>query len=700
METALDTASIARVLAEIAETASETLELQEVFDRVANSIRAVIPADNIGVVRIVEGRFAVLHATTVPCGESRCTEPVPLTAWSPRLQPRPEPIARLEDAHEELDPSYPIDEQVLRSGVRSALWEPFHANGEFTGGLWVSSNTPRAFRDDHQRVLKPIAALLGSAVEHWRIWDLERRRRERLDQLEEILGALAESLDVRDVFERVSEAVRPILPHDLLVLTEHDAGGNVRLVTSAGQGDVPVPQGPVSLTQREEGIRLKDFHILKDVAAEADPASTKDRIVLELGMRSTLRVPVRLWGKLYGDLVFLHREPGEFGPLDVEVARRLADRIALGLSHQRLAEEARVAARERERAERLEVTVRSLTRELEERHIGRIIGVSRAWKDVLAQAGRVAASDTTVLITGESGTGKELIARMVHHGSPRAERPFMAINCAALPEQLLESELFGYEKGAFTGAGATRVGRIEQAAGGTLFLDEVAEMSPLVQAKFLRVLQEREFQRLGGSRTQRADVRVIAATNRDLSAAIERGAFREDLYYRLNVFQIPLPPLRERPDDILPLAESFLEELGRSMGRPAAGISRDASEWLLANAWPGNARELRNAIERAILLCDGGLITREHLPAGMSQPGPARPIGGNGSPDAGALHPGTTDPLGSHPLPPGGVDLEQVDRAYVEQALRDARGNKSKAARLLGLTRAQLYSRLEKYRLG
>src|SRR6185436_9947551 len=187
-----------------------------------------------------------------------------------------------------------------------------------------------------------------------------------------------------------------------------------------------------------------------------------------------------------------------------------------------------------------------------------------------------------------SGTGKEVVARFVHRGSTRASGPFVALNCAALPETLLESELFGHEKGAFTGAIAPRAGSIEQAAGGVLFLDEVGEMSPAVQAKFLRVLQEREFKRLGGNRPLHANVRVIAATNRDLKAALARGEFREDLYYRLNVFAIALPPLRARTEDILSLAEAFLEELGRRVGRPAAGISRAARELLLAYAWPGN----------------------------------------------------------------------------------------------------------------
>ncbi|HYG64812.1 MAG TPA: sigma 54-interacting transcriptional regulator, partial [Thermoanaerobaculia bacterium] len=404
------------------------------------------------------------------------------------------------------------------------------------------------------------------------------------------------------------------------------------------------------------------------------------------GMRSWLRVPVWLSGEVRGSLGFFHRETARYDRGDVEVASRLADRVALMLSHQRLAEEAQVAAEVRERAERLQATVETLTRELEARGRGRVVGTSASWREVLLQVGRVASSETTVLITGESGTGKEVVAHLLHEGSRRSGKPFVAINCAALPEQLLESELFGHERGAFTGAITAKVGRLEQAAGGTLFLDEIAEMSPVVQAKFLRVLQEREFQRLGGTRTLRADVRVIAATNRDLGQAIGRQQFRDDLYYRLNVFGIHIPALRDRPEDVLLLAQTFLRDLGRTMGRPAAGISRDAREWLLAYHWPGNVRELRNAIERAILLCDGGLITREHLPAALGRPEPARAdlviLG-----DAAA------------PLPTGGVDLEDVERSFIERALQTARGNKSKAARLLGLTRAQLYSRLEKYSL-
>ncbi len=689
----MDQRALIRALGEIASTAAETLDLQGVFDRVAASIREVIPFENMGVVRLIGDDHAVVHATTVWMDEgfeAACHEPTPLTAWSPRIRPTLEPLPCVKDAPEELDPAFPVDADILAAGVRSSIWQPFSSREGFHGGVWLASDRPHAFRDEHQEVLEPIAALLGAAVEHWRLWDAERRRRERLDRLETLVGALAESLDVREVFERTSEAVKPVLDHDVLVLTElQDDDRSFRLVAITGEHEAELPDDSLPLTDEEIATRVAEFEIVGDVPADLAPDTDRNRLVIESGMRSWLRVPVLLWGEVGGSLVFLHREPNRYGTDDVEVARRLADRIALVLSHQRLAEEARVAAQERERAERLEARVESLSRELESRGRIRIVGSSRSWKDVLRQVGRVASSETTVLLSGESGTGKEVVSQLIHQGSPRSGGPFVAINCAALPDQLLESELFGHEKGAFTGAVATKIGRIEQAAGGTLFLDEIGETSPLVQAKLLRVLEEREFQRLGGTRTLAADVRVVAATNRHLAAEIERGRFRADLYYRLAVFEIEIPPLRDRPEDVLLLAESFLEDLGRTMGRPAAGISRDARDWLLAYHWPGNVRELRNAVERAILLCDGGLVTREHLPAAVV--GPADPTtNGAGYRPTGALDPDA-------PLPAGGVDLESVEKHFVEKALEQTRGNKSRASRLLGITRAQLYSRIEKY---
>jgi Nif-specific regulatory protein len=686
--------SLSGVLAEIAEIASQTLDLQEVFHRVANSVRRIVPFEHMGVVRILDGERAVVHATTI-CPErtadGRCVterwQPVPLDSWSPQIRPRQGSMEPIADARLELDPAFPIDAKMLAGGVRSTIWEPFGAGGQFVGGLWLASTEPRAFSPEHRVSLRPIAALVGSAVEHSRIWHAERRRQQRLEKIDELLGSLAESFDSSEVIGRLSAGLQEILPHDLMCVTELDLGaGTLRVKAFAGECDIAVPTDPVALSRDERDLRV-DFEIVHDIPAELTPATERERILLATGLRSWLRVPLWMGGEVKGSFSFFQRQPDAYDDEDAEVARRLAERISLAFSMRRIAEAAQVAAEARERAARLEATVETLSRELAARGRGKVVGASASWKEVLRGVGRVAPSETTVLITGESGTGKEIVADLIRRGSPRARKPFVAVNCAALPEQLLESELFGHEKGAFTGAVTAKIGRLEQAAGGTLFLDEIGEMSPLVQAKLLRVLQEREFQRVGGTRVIRADVRVLAATNRDLSDAIARGEFREDLYYRLNVFEIAIPPLRDRREDILPLAEAFLEELGPTMGRPAAGISRDARDWLLAYSWPGNVRELRNAIERAILFCDGGLITREHLPPPVARPA----SNGNGS--------GTAAPGPSGPLPAGGVDLQQVERDLVERALREARGNKSKAARLLGISRAQLYSRIDKHGL-
>jgi transcriptional regulator with PAS, ATPase and Fis domain len=342
--------------------------------------------------------------------------------------------------------------------------------------------------------------------------------------------------------------------------------------------------------------------------------------------------------------------------------------VALAVSHEQLADAARRAAEAQARADQLQTRVEQLTAELELKTEIRIVGESAEWREVLKKAARVAETDTTVLLTGESGTGKEVVARFIHRASARSRGAFIALNCAALPEQLLESELFGYERGAFTGAQHAKPGQIELAAGGVLFLDEVSEMSPPAQAKFLRVLQEREFQRLGGTRTLKANIRVIAATNRDLRKAMERGDFREDLFYRLQVFDIRIPPLRDRRADILPLADTFLQEFGKSFGRPPAGLTRDARDALLGHDWPGNVRELRNALERAAILCEGELIDEEHL----------------------------TLRAGAMPLATS-TDLSSLERETITQVMRECRWNKVRAAKKLGLTRTQLYGRLRKY---
>jgi transcriptional regulator with PAS, ATPase and Fis domain len=316
--------------------------------------------------------------------------------------------------------------------------------------------------------------------------------------------------------------------------------------------------------------------------------------------------------------------------------------------------------------------VRSLAEQLDARAgRSRVLGESAPWQAVLKSATQVAVTEATVLLQGDSGTGKEVVARFIHRTSPRRNGPFVAINCAALPDQLLESELFGYERGAFTGALQAKPGQIEVASGGVLFLDEVGEMSPSAQAKLLRVLQEREFQRLGATRTLKANVRIVAATNRDLRKAVEGGTFREDLYYRLHVFEIRIPALRERKDDLPLFTDAFLKDIGRSLVPAPAGVTEEAKAALLAHDWPGNVRELRNVLERASILCEGGFITTEHLSLYSRRA---------------ATSPSTTD-------------LGTLERQMIEQVLLETRWNKVMAAKRLGLTRTQLYGRLRKYDL-
>jgi two-component system response regulator AtoC len=349
----------------------------------------------------------------------------------------------------------------------------------------------------------------------------------------------------------------------------------------------------------------------------------------------------------------------------------MAAYLGVTVSHQHLlhAERARVEANLR--AEQAATRPRVLPTASDRSKPGSdVIGESAGWRSALRKAAQVAATDTTVFLQGESGTGKEVLARFIHQVSPRSNGPFVAINCAALPEQLLESELFGYERGAFTGAVQPKPGQIEMAAKGVLFLDEVTEMSPAAQAKFLRFLQEREFQRIGGTRVTKANVRVVAASNRDLCEAVEDGAFREDLYYRLQVFDIRLPPLRERLDDIPLLADAFLRRLSASRGLPRVAMTPEAMHKLRAHSWPGNVRELQNALERAFILCEHGVIKPSHL----------------------SLHGAAVRVERSN-------DLGVLECQKIEQVLRETDWNKAKAARRLGLTRTQLYVRLRKYRL-
>ena len=317
-----------------------------------------------------------------------------------------------------------------------------------------------------------------------------------------------------------------------------------------------------------------------------------------------------------------------------------------------------------------------LRQELKERYeFANIIGTSGPMRQVYEQIAQVARTSTTVLLRGESGTGKELIAHAIHYNSTRAKKPFVRVSCAALPQDLIESELFGYERGAFTGAHATKKGRFEVADGGTLFLDEIGELSLQTQVKLLRVLQEREFERLGGTETLRANIRLIAATNKDLDKAIAAGEFREDLYYRLNVFAIFVPPLRERRTDVLLLADHFLEKFAREHGKAVKRIATPAIDMLNSYHWPGNVRELANVIERAIVVCDAQVVHAHHLPPTLQ----------------------TAEATGTTQTSTLRDSITAFEKDALLDALKSARGNRAKAARLLGTTERIFNYRVRKY---
>ncbi len=444
----------------------------------------------------------------------------------------------------------------------------------------------------------------------------------------------------------------------------------------------------------EVGQRLREIRFPADqgiagwVVREGMPAVVADvtqdprfytGVDKQTGMqtKSYLCVPLRWRERIIGVLTAINKRAGSFSQENVRLLEALGGPLAIAIENARLIQELQ-AARERLQEENL-----YLREEIGQvARFETLIGESPKMQEVYGLVERVLNTQATVLLTGESGTGKELIARVIHYEGPRAKGPFIAVNCAAIPETLLEAELFGYEKGAFTGAVQRKLGRFELASGGTLFWDEIGEMSPTLQAKLLRVLQEQKFERLGGTETLTTDARLIAATNQNLERLMAEGRFRQDLFYRLNVYPVPLPPLRERKEDILPLALHFLEKYNKELGKEVTGLSKEARELLLSYAWPGNVRELENVMERAVILCRGTGVTAQDLPLFLREP-----------PGVQSLRSETFT------LPPGGIALAELEKQLIIQALERANNNKVKAGKLLGLSRTQLRTRMKNHGL-
>jgi Nif-specific regulatory protein len=489
--------------------------------------------------------------------------------------------------------------------------------------------------------------------------DAPAREARRLSTLLEVSQALSGTLNLKVSLHRVLEilashhgAVRGIVS-----LLHPD--GELRVEASDGIGEA----GKTVSYRVGEGITGRVVQSGKPIVV---PKVSREPAFLHRASRrpelshqelSFICAPILLNRRAVGALgIDLKFKPERTFDRSVKFLALVASMIAQAIKIHRLIEEDK---------RRLVDENTHLRQELRERYdFSNLVGTSGPMRQIFEQVAQVAGTNTTVLVRGESGTGKELIAHAIHYSSLRANKPFIKVSCAALPESLIESELFGHEKGAFTGAEARKKGRFELAEGGTLFLDEIGEVNPSTQVKLLRVLQEREFERVGGTETIKVNVRLLAATNKDLERAMNTGAFREDLYYRLNVFTIFVPPLRERKADLLMLADHFLEKFAREHKRSIKRISTPAIDMLASYHWPGNVRELENTLERAVLMCDGGVIHGHHLPPSLQ----------------------TAEATGTVTR----VALKDAVSAYekdlIQDALKTTRGNRAKAARLLDTT--------------
>jgi Nif-specific regulatory protein len=501
--------------------------------------------------------------------------------------------------------------------------------------------------------------------------NLARDDQRALAVLADIGRALARGGEVRSVLERGLELLEEGLGIVRgAVFLFHEESGALQVEAAVGISD----EGLGARYRPGEGIIGR---VLQSGRPVVVPASAREPLLLNRAFQrrragspevSVLCVPIAFDQKPVGVLmVDVPFQPGRDFQSEMQFLGVVAAMMGQALRAQRAIEDER---------NRLLAENKNLRSELEERYdLSNIVGTSGPMKQVYEQIAQVAQTATTVLIRGESGTGKELIAHAIHYNSPRASKPFVKVSCAALPDTLIESELFGYEKGAFTGAQARKRGRFELAHGGTLFLDEVGELNLSTQVKLLRVLQEGEFERLGGTETIKADIRLIAATNRDLEAAMAERQFREDLYYRLNVFSIFVPPLRDRKPDVMLLADHFLIKYARRHNRRIKRIATPAIDMLMSYHWPGNVRELENIVERAVLTCDGQVIHGHALPPTLQ----------------------TAEASGTTMQSSLSDAIEQYEKDLIVDALKSARGNRAKAARLLGTTERIIGYKIKKY---
>ncbi len=572
--------------------------------------------------------------------------------------------------------------------TRSLLVLPIVINEKVIGLLGLhDTKSPRVWLKDEIAFLESIASQLAIGYQYTSLYVTQEQETKRTHALLEIANTLNSHSDFNIVSSKVLERAVGLVGADYGALGVLDQSEKKISLASFKMGEGIKPNKVLQMIEEHnQSLDLEPFPALKDILKEGKTLRLIDselplpiRIFFnsQFNGKAALVSPVRVAGQAFGLLGFVWSEEIEngFDDNDVALVEGISDQIGTALERDQLSAE-----------------IMRLKSELHERNTSQIIGQAPNIRRAIELALNVADATTTVLIQGESGTGKELIANLIHYNSGRDDKSYVKINCGAIPESLLESELFGHEKGAFTDAHTMRKGRFEEADGGTLFLDEIGEMSLSAQVKLLRVLQEGEFMRIGGNETIKVDVRVIAASNINLEEAIEKETFRKDLYYRLSVFPIEIPPLRERPEDINLLVFHFLEVYKEKSGRFVSGISKEALRALVNYEWSGNVRELENAIERAVIIASGRQIELDDLPNAISQK--AFEL------DALAREERVKAASEGRSI---GLEIElptamsEVEEKIIKATLDYTDGDKSNAARLLNIGRKTLYRKLEQY---
>jgi len=684
------------LLLEVSESIASHRDLSDLFHDLAERLPPIVPFDYINLVLHEPSRNVMrLHLLVTP--EPSTIQPgleLPIDGspggyvWKTQQALAVEDISR-ENRFPTLTPL------LIENGIQSFCSIPLTTALRRLGAIGFGSKQRRDYQEEELRFMQQVAKQVALAVDNV-LHDESARaaqrqltyERDRTRLLLDVNNAVVSHLSLDDLFPAISECLRKVIQHDgsALVLFDQQTRRYRVHVLSFAKNESFIEEGiaesdcktPASMAIAGRQPATFSEQDLASLAAESECA--KYWVAEET--RALCSVPLLSHDGALGALDMGRRREDAFSPDELELLGQVAQQIAIAV------ENAQAYREITELKERLAKEKLYLEEEIRTEHnFEEIVGESAALRRVLKQVETVAPTDSTVLIRGETGTGKELIARALHELSPRRERTFVKINCAAIPTGLLESELFGHEKGAFTGAIMQKIGRFELAHEGTLFLDEVGDIPPELQPKLLRVLQEQEFERLGSTRTVSVDVRLVAATNRDLSQMVAAGEFRNDLYYRLNVFPVILPPLRERRDDIPRLVRHFAQKVARRMGRRIETIPAEAMDALVQYPWPGNVRELENVIERAVILSPGAVlqINASELKAepsvvrGSHDPAPNGTVG----------RPATTN----------ASTLADAEREHILGALRESRwvlGGPNGAAARLAMKRTTLQSKMKK----